>query len=299
MHTQIKALGNESAWSPWISLQACWKHLPACPGLYRIRMRIGDASWMVYLGQTGHGTAHLKSRLYGLRHVYEAEMPYKDPHVAGPPLWALRQRSPDAVFEVSVVPLPDVPETFRKGLEALAIALCRQRDGCSPLGLFGHMPAGYAPSTANTARLALAGKRTRGGPTTEDLACHQPGISPQGSLEGDPHARDWCGHHWTPWIPLQGLRPQGETGLYRLRVPGLDPLVFLGQGKLAERLKVIQPLARMECSWVANRDWQAHMRLELVTDAIAAHLWSTSTLPLWQFEPEHAEPDEDRTRKAS
>lgn len=98
---------------------------------------------------------------------------------------------------------------------------------------------------------------------------------------------------------MQGLRPQGEVGLYRLRVPDLDPLIYVGQGKLADRLKAIRPLAKMECSWVANRAWQPHMRLELLTDAIAAHVWSTATLPLWQFEPTHPEPDEDVTRKAS
>lgn len=294
MRTQIVALGNESAWSTWIPLYGGWKKMPACPGLYRIRMRVG-ASWqMAYVGQTGRGgSGHLKSRLSALRHVYDDQMPYKDPHAGGPPLWAWRQKQPDAVFDVSVVPLPDIPDAFRQGLETLAIALCRQRDGHSPLCQFARMPEGYAPSSANNTRLVLAGKRKRGGPTVEQLDCHRPGIAPQGSLEGDPHARDWCGHRWTPWIPAQGLRPAGATGLYRLRVNGLDPLIFLGQGKLSERLKAIRPLARMECSWVANQGWQPHMRLELVTDSIAAHLWGTSTLPLWQFEPEHPEPDED------
>lgn len=295
MRTSIAALGDESAWSTWMPLQECWKTLPACPGLYRIRLLTGQRSQMAYFGQSGN----LKERLYALRHIYADLMPYKDPHTVAPSLWAWRQKRPDALFEVSIVPLPDVPDTFREGLETLAIALCRQRDGQSPLCQFGRMPENYAPSSANNARLLLAGKRQRGGPTTEYLDCHRPGIAPQGCLEGDPHARDWCGHHWTPWVAMQGLRPQGEVGLYRLRVPDLDPLIYVGQGKLADRLKAIRPLAKMECSWVANRAWQPHMRLELLTDAIAAHVWSTATLPLWQFEPTHPEPDEDVTRKAS
>ena len=98
---------------------------------------------------------------------------------------------------------------------------------------------------------------------------------------------------------MHSLRPTREEGLYRLRVPGLDPLVFVGQGKLADRLKTIHPLEKMECSWIANPTWQPHMRLELLTDAIAAHIWSTSTLPLWQFEPTQPGPDEDAARKAS
>jgi len=86
------------------------------------------------------------------------------------------------------------------------------------------------------------------------------------------------------------MRPVGEEGLYRVRISGLDPLIFLGQGQLAERLGGIQPLAGMESSWVANCQWHPHQRLELLTDLVGAHVLSTLTLPLWQFDPNHAGP---------
>jgi hypothetical protein len=86
------------------------------------------------------------------------------------------------------------------------------------------------------------------------------------------------------------MRPVGEEGLYRVRISGLDPLIFLGQGQLAERLDGIHPLAEMESSWVANCQWYAHQRLELLSDLVGAHVLSTFTLPLWQFDPNHAGP---------
>src|SRR5260370_16136166 len=152
---------------------------------------------------------------------------------------------------------------MRLGLEALAIALCRQRDRRSPLCQFGRMPEGYVPSSGNDARLVLCENRYRGGFTSQFLDCHRLSLAPQGPLGSDPHSRDWCGHHWTPWIPLHRMQPIGEDGLYRLRVPGLDPLVFLGQGKLAERLKAVEPLKGIECSWTASNTWSHRQRLAL------------------------------------
>ncbi|MBA2681121.1 MAG: hypothetical protein H0U76_22325 [Ktedonobacteraceae bacterium] len=299
MRQSIRALCDESAWTPWQPLKKSWlgTALPACPGLYRIRLVDREMEQIAYIGQSGEG---LRSRVYALRHIYKEEMPYKAPHTAGPGLWALRHKYPTLSFEISVAPLPTVPDVLRLGLECLAVALVRQNTRSSPLCQFGRMPDGYAPSSGNDKRLVLAGKRFRGGTTTLALDCHLPGIEPQGSLESNqPHSREWCGHHWTPWIAMHSLNPVGEEGLYRLRIADLDPLVFLGHGKLVDRLKSIQPLEHMECSWVSDPAWYSHQRLELLTDLIAAHLLSTATLPLWQFEPSHDDPGGEPLVKAS
>jgi hypothetical protein len=284
IHNCFAGLCDESLWTSWQPLEKSWlgKQLPEVPGLYRIRL-LDEAPHMTYIGQS----SNLKDRLAGLRQVYGDQMPYKAPHTVGPALWAWRQKYPQAYLEVAVAPVPELPTTLRLGLECLALAWYRQQNQQSPLCQFGRMPAGYTPSSGNDARLVVAGKRVRGGPTAHLLDCHLPGIAPAGPLTGDPHARDWCGHHWSPWLPLRTLRPAGEDGLYRLRLPDLDPLVFLGQGKLADRLKQFPLEERVECSWISNSRWYAHQRLEFVTDLIGAHVLTTTTIPLWQFEPEH------------
>ena len=279
MSTNIQALCNESAWGDWYQLEGIWRGtaLPGSPGLYRIRLVCNEQVQMAYIGQSGRS---LKVRVSDLRYVYSDTMPYKAPHTAGPSLWAWRHKFPLSSFEVSVACFPDVPDALRLGLESLALAWHRQQYQVSPLCQFGRMPEGYEPSSGNDARLIKAGKRFRGGITSTFLDCHIAGIAPQGDLQGDPHALAWCGHSWTPWIPIQSLRPAREEGLYRLRVVGLNPLIFLGQGKLAERLRAIQPLEQMECSWVSNETWYPHQRLELLNDLIGAHLLSTATTPL-------------------
>ena len=284
----ISALCDGSAWQAWQPLEGSWlgAALPSCGGLYRIRLVSETGARLTYIGQSGN----LKERVYALRHVYDRLMPYKVPHTAGPALWAWRQQCPASCYELSVAPSPAVPPALRLGLECLAIALSRQECRSSPLCQFGRMPQGYAPSTGNDARLVLCEKRYRGGPTWQLLDCHRPGLAPQGPLVGDPHARIWCGLCWTPWIAPGHLQPVGEVGLYRLRFPGLDVLVFLGQGRLAERLKAMALVRGMECSWVANSTWIHRQRHEQLTDLIGAHLLSTDTLPLWQFEPIHGGP---------
>jgi hypothetical protein len=286
MRKTIAALCDDSIWTPWQPLEKSWlgSRLPTHPGLYRIRLVEEENGRMAYIGQSGRS---LKERIAALRSIYSDRMPYKAPHTAGPALWAWRQVIPHAPLEVSVAPLPELPLVLRLGLECLALARYRQHGHGSPLCQFGRMPTGYAPSSGNDARLVVAGKRIRGGATSLQLDCHLPGIAPAGPLTGDPHARDWCGHQWSPWIPLRTLRPVGEEGLYRLCIPDLDPLVFLGQGKLAERLKHLPLAEQVACSWVSNSRWSVHQRLELVTDMIGAHLLTTATIPLWQFEPEH------------
>jgi hypothetical protein len=78
-------------WSMWSSLAGVWRGatVPNVPGLYRVR-RVGS-NRIDYIGQTGAGGMTLRRRVAMLAGVYGAEMPYRDPHTAGPALWALLQ----------------------------------------------------------------------------------------------------------------------------------------------------------------------------------------------------------------
>ncbi len=284
-------------WSAWVPLEGCWRGamIPTLPGLYRIRRE--GRNDLDYIGQTGSGSMHLRRRLGMLKGVYAAEMPYRDPHTAAPALWALRHATGDA-FEVSVCPVEGTTP-WRKGLEALAIALHRQEHGRSPTVEFGRVPMGYRPSSQNNARLVAAGMRFRGGPSLDPHTAHEPGVPPAGPLDGDPEGETWCGHVWSPWVEPGALETlcSGGSGLYRLRGESPSGLLYVGQGLVRPRLaahlgKMRDPddaqgrvfaSARVSgCSWVMG-DLLPHQRLELENDLIAAHLLATGRVPMAQF----------------
>ena len=128
-------------WSPWWEVERVRVEplLPLSPGLYRLRRR--GRPGLDYLGQTGRT---LRGRVRMLGGIFGDEMPFRDPHTAGPALWAMRHANPCS-FEVSVVEV-DAEPAWRKGLEALAISHYRQRWHESPTVNFGRMPAGYRMS---------------------------------------------------------------------------------------------------------------------------------------------------------
>ena len=175
-------------------------------------------SGLDYIGQTGRS---LRERLGSRSAVYRSEMPYRDPHTAGPALWALQQETA-CDFEISVLPV-DCDSRLRKGLEALVVALYRQEHQCSPTVNFGRMPKGYRMSSGNNARLVAAGRRFHGQRCTEPQESWWPGIPPRGRLDTNSHADDWCGHKWSPWVPMTETldkAPATQQGLYRVRVHG-------------------------------------------------------------------------------
>jgi hypothetical protein len=241
----------------------------------------------------------VRKRLGMQRGVYAAEMPYTDPHTAGPALWALRQ-TPGVEYEVSVAPVPGTVQ-WRKGVEALAVALHRQEFGRSPTVNFGRMPVGFRKSSGNNKRLVEAGRRFRGGACDTEQAHHAPGILPAGPLTGDPQDEGWCGHSWSAWLPLgpaTAFPTSGAAGLYRIRDAAGSGLLYVGEGLVSARLlahwkktrtpgdpqgKVFGAAGRLECSWVLNEGWMPHQRLELECDLIGGHLLATATVPPAQF----------------
>ena len=268
--------------------------VPVVPGLYRIR-RLGVEGWD-YIGQTGTGQMNLRRRMAMLRGIYLDEMPYRDPHTAGPALWALLHAT-GTPFEASFCPVTgDTP--WRKSLEAVAIARHRQRHGRSPTVNFGRMPRGYRMSSANNARVVAAGKRFRGGPAQETTDAHLPGHPPVGPLHADPTGARWCGHVWSGWLPLLpeaiAAMPTGE-GLYRIQGCS-ENIVYVGEGELRIRLaahaaklststaqgQALKKAAPLRFSAVAA-SWFRNQRLELETDLIAACVLATRRPPAAQF----------------
>ncbi len=292
-------IGHILTWSDWVPHHGCWRGstIPDVPGLYRIR-RVGRP-WLDYVGQTGMGGMTLRKRLGMQRGVYADEMPYTDPHTAGPALWALR-RTAGVEYEVSVAPVPG-PVPWRKGLEALTIAVHRQEFGRSPTINFGRMPAGFRKSSGNNRHLVEAGRRFRGGPCDTDESHHAPGVPPAGPLSGDPSGDGWGGHAWSAWLPLgpsTAFPPTSATGLYRIRDAARGGLLYVGEGLVGARLiahwrKIRRPgdaqgdifraAGLLACSWVLNEGWLSHQRLELECDLIGAHLLATAAVPPAQF----------------
>lgn len=285
------------AWTDWRPLNSSWSDpaIPASAGLYRIRRRGHEE--LAYIGQTGKGQMNLRKRLAMLRGVFGPEMPYRDPHTAGPALWAVVQVGDE--LDVSVASVAG-STPWRLGLEAVQIALHRQQHGRSPTANFGRMPVGFRMSSGNNARLVAAGKRFRGGRCEHCEACHEVGVQPIGPLEGHPQAATWCGFRWSPWQPLRNAAASLGTdgGLYRIRGDDESTLLYIGQGAVGARLsahlaKTRNPAhtqggifgahARLECSFVLSSGWTDLHRLELETDLIAAHCLSTHQVPSAQF----------------
>lgn len=269
-------------WTAWRALEGSWndRDLPGGPGLYRIR-RVGQDA-LDYVGQTGRT---LRARLRDLQPAFGVLAPYRDPHTAGPGIWALRQLG--HTVEVSVAAVPG-DGAMRLGREAVVISQHRTEFGQSPTLNFGRMPAGYAMSTARRGGV-------RSGPCEGLQSCHAPGHRLQRELERWEHGR-WRGDGWSSWVPLgnRDVTLPTETGLYVIRSGGLRTALYIGQGVIRDRVAAHarktsgrqaqlfrQP--EVEVGWMALPGTPAHHLLELENDLISAYMLSTGTVPAAQF----------------
>jgi hypothetical protein len=284
-------------WSDWQPLRNAGrnKNIPRDAGLYRIH-RVGQTH-LAYIGQTGKS---LRERLGALSGVYKDFMPYNDPHTAGPALWALKQLE-NCEYEASVAVMPDLSTPQRKAQECVAIARHRQAHGHSPTFNFGRMPSGFSKSTGNTRALAARGKRHRGGPTDETLACHAPGKAPDGPIDGDGGVDNLLGLDWSGWVSVDRVLDDlsgDEVGLYLLRRRGEGELLYVGEGKIRDRVsahmkkgqKADHPQAfafadpaGIEASFIQRGDLPKHQLLEMENDLIAAHVVRVGVGPVAQF----------------
>lgn len=287
----------EYSWTKWIALNE-WKDsdvIPKQSGLYRIRRK--DKQHLDYLGQTG---MTLRERLSMLNGVYKAEMPYRDPHTAGPALWAIKdlyaRQGQRCEFEVSVCVI-EMDAPGRKGFECLALALHREQFNASPTFNFGAMPPGYRMSSANNAKLVKAGKRFRGGHEGEQAPTREASLPFFGGFKIPFLEQNWCGLLWNEWCTeekaLACLKSK-DVGLYRIRFQ--DQLLYIGEGKIKGRFKAhlakankaghaqaeFFGLDKLQFSW-AIVDRPKHQLLEFENDLIASYLLQTQQLPWAQF----------------
>lgn len=270
------------AWTAWRPLEGRWNDRDlAGPGLYRIR-RVGQDA-LDYVGQTGRP---LRTRLRDLQPAFGTVIPYRDPHTAGPGIWALRHLG--HTLEVSVAAVPG-DEPWRRAREAIVISEHRAAFGHSPTLNFGRMPAGYAMSTART-------KAGRGGLCRDAQDAHGVGRPPQGALDPWGHA-GWCGHAWSLWTPLRGRggRWPAGTGLYVIRAGDGPRALYIGQGVLRSRVTAharkaastrqgqLFRAAGTQVSWAALPGVPRHHLQELENDLISAYVLSTGHVPAAQF----------------
>jgi hypothetical protein len=275
-------------WSGWQPLLGSSRNraIPSGSGLYRAR--VAGTGEVVYIGQTGRS---LRERLGMLSNCYATEMPYRDPHTAAPTLWSLRDRD-GADFEVSTA-VVESTKVERLALEAVAITLHRVEHGCSPLANFGGRLAGYRISSGNNAVLVAAGKRFRGG--RDPLAEASVSAPVPGPLDRDAIDPEWLGLSWSSWLPIDAVPGPPGVGLYRLRLPAAGDLLYVGQGRIGDRVRAHQAkrtipghrqaslfAGDLEVSWV-TLDADGRVLLELENDAIACHRLMRGSAPQAQF----------------
>lgn len=275
-------------WSAWQPLAGTSRNcdVPTVPGLYRVR--VVESGEVVYVGQTG---VSLRRRLGMLCTCYGDEMPYRDPHTAAPTLWALRHR--DGVeFEASTSPV-DGDKVERLALEAVAISAHRIEHGRSPLANFGGRISGYRLSSANNAALVAVGRWFRGGPDPHGEGSD--GAPVPGPLHGQVTGKDWLGLTWSSWArPDAAVLPSG-VGLYRIRRQDSPELLYIGQGRIRDRIRshlaksaagehrqAVHFSMPLELSWV-ELVLSKRPLLELENDAIASHRLVAGFPPHAQF----------------
>ena len=271
-------------WQPWLSLNPAdgdLREITRQPGLYRVRHRQREG--LTYIGQTGR---NLRERLRALAGCYDEQMPYTDPHVAAPCLWAVRDKFGPA-FEVSVV-TPDgvADKQTRYAIEEALIAVYRRETGSNTTANFGRIIKGYKRSEKRSTG-------ERGGPLTEGQqeSNTEPGIEPLPWTNADSlTAPDWMGLEWSTPTPLADADqtiPQ-TAGLYRIWDPTEpEPLEYIGQSATLRRRLYRHRRQRREellFSYVSTPAADAkHKREQLETDLIGAHWLAVNEAPRDQF----------------
>ncbi|RLM72726.1 GIY-YIG nuclease family protein [Halorubrum sp. Atlit-26R] len=212
-------------------------------------------------------------------------MPYTDPHVAAPSLWAVRQEyGPD--FQVSVTEPIDVDQRRRRlAIEEALIAVYRRESGENTTANFGRIIEGYKRSSRRENGFT-GGKLVEGEtePNTE------PGAGPLLWTDAEePTSPSWMGLNWTEPEPLAnayGLPT--EPGVYRIwdrEEP--EPLEYIGQsGNLKNRLYQHRRNRDEDLVFsyalIGEGDVK-HKREQIETDLIGAHWLAADSAPRDQF----------------
>lgn len=267
-------------WSDWMSFNPDddeLRRIPTDDGLYRVRHL--NRTGLAYVGETGRS---VRGRVRALaRGAFAEKMPYRDPHVGAPCMWAICQEH-GMDFEVSyATPEEASDKATRKSIEAALIASYRRAENESPTGAFSRIIPGCKMSTYRR-------KEERGGPLSEgDSEPYSiPGIPPlDWKSYGKPTGRDWMGLNWSGSKPLTdvGTKIPAEDGVYRIwNSDSPLPLEYIGESaNLRSRLRTHSRNRRDDLlySYASPESLDAkHKRLEAETDLIGAH-WITVKEP--------------------
>lgn len=216
-------------WSEWLSPRP-EKHklstITTDPGFYRVRHT--NRKGLEYIGETGR---NLRDRIRFLRNgIYSKEMPYRDPHVAAPCLWSVRDAF-DGKFEVSYAD-PEIAEKkkHRKGIEAQLIAIYRREGQTDLTANFGKFLSGYKSST-------MSRKGIKGDKIEDYEGEHK--IQQIESVDWtnieDITCSDWAGLDWSETHRMEERKQvdiPDDPGHYKIwHSEKAPPLAYIGQSK--------------------------------------------------------------------
>ncbi len=266
-------------WSPWISFtdQEGFKVIPNEPGFYRVRALGRDE--LFYIGQTGRT---LRERVRGLiRNTMQDDMPYNDPHTAGPSLWAWRDAE-DLTFEASCS-TSALGIRERKGCEDYLLWKYHLEKGESTLCNHGRFHPLYEKSKNRSS--GFIGGRLKDGLIKSDRGNS---LKPLKRV-GISHELGWMGLDWIyggDLLQLSSFNVPVGKGLYLICGEGL---LYIGQSaNLRNRLK-----AHRKKDWgVGEASLRYHQMLdetlphqlkEYESNLIGAYYEETGSIPKYQY----------------
>lgn len=267
-------------WSDWHRLQSTNEKncIPSEKGLYRISH--SRTSGLEYVGY-----GDIDERVYRLQlGLSQDEMPFRDPHMAAPCLWALQEEH-QGKFWVSWTSVNN-PISELRGKKSALIAQYRSITGQSPTANFGRMIDGYSRSSYQR-------WDKRGEKTGEAVEGQLIGVEPQpweNWKEVD--ATDWMGYSWTEfeslipsWSGPNSIRddtPSG-SGMFRVRKPNESVLKQIGSASnLREKIFELREehsnedleISYTSTSFNRRRHWR-----EAENDLIGVHYLATEITP--------------------
>lgn len=268
-------------WGDWNKLAEVGsaRSAPSSPGIYRISH--SRTSGLEYIGY-----GDLCERIYRLNLGIESEkMPYRDPHIASPCLWAINKEL-EGEFWVSWIPEPDVNEEELTGKKAALLAQYRLTTGQSPTANFGRMIDGYTPSTDYFGGM-------RGMKTDSPVSGSLVGNPPNDWDKWDNVCSDsWIGYNWSSFEPLipDWTNPSlikdnlpSESGIVRIREAGKDYLVEIGCAqnirKSVFELREKKERDDLEISYTVKESEKSWNRYEIESDLIGVHYMAKQLIP--------------------
>ena len=277
------------AWSPWVPFSAAkeeYRAIPKEPGLYRIRP--AGKEFLMYIGETRRTVHELINEL---RQTLKRKnlMPWNDPHIAAPSLWAW-QDAEGYEYECSATPL-DASQNVRRGMEIFLLYRYRQEYGESTLCNFGRFHKRYRKSTNRK-------EEKRGGKLEEihrDNPAGSPSIAPLPVI-GSPGGPGWMGLAWSERKPLdtEPVRnvPPGE-GLYLLTDVEFQDIIYIGQSincqeRLMEHRRKLWDEKGLHFSYhLMEKPVPSHHLKELENDLVGNYFEVFRKAPAFQFKNQH------------